>query len=247
MARRFFETTLRPLDLAEAGEFFRLAALLGYCAISLVLDPRRLDAAVELKRSAAEWGLDFVSRIDVTADSNAAMKRLLRKFRRRVELISVRGLDRRTISFGCRDRRVDLVTVERCAKFYRGDLDNLLSQDKSVELVARPLLRYSGRERGAVIRVYREVFERPERRGVKVVVGSGAQRPLEIRGPRELAALFAEVLDASQRDMLDAISTNPLRLVERNRFKLSEYFIMPGVYLYEGGDAGGEEVSGVQG
>lgn len=138
------------------------------------------------------------------------------------------------------------MTVERCTKFYRGDLDNLLSQDKSVELVARPLLRRSGAERSAVIRVYREVFDKLEKRGVRVVIGSGAQYPLEIRGPRELAALFAEILDADLGDMLDAISTNPLRLVERNRFKLSEYFVMPGVYLYEGEDAGGEEVPSIR-
>jgi RNase P/RNase MRP subunit p30 len=70
--------------------------------------------------------------------------------------------------------------------------------------------------------------------GVPVVVSSGISRELLLRKPREMAALgFLFGLD--EVSGLDAVSRNPVALVERNREKLSSGFVAPGIRVVKEG------------
>ena len=56
-----------------------------------------------------------------------------------------------------------------------------------------------------------------------IMVSSGVVEPLLLRRPREVA-LLSSLFGLEGDAALDAISTNALRLVERNREKLSPKF-----------------------
>jgi ribonuclease P/MRP protein subunit RPP1 len=75
--------------------------------------------------------------------------------------------------------------------------------------------------------ILRREVENARRYDVPVVLSSGAIDPLLMRGPRDLAALMG--LIDKEVDWLDAVSTNPWKIVERNREKLSTGFVVPGV------------------
>jgi RNase P/RNase MRP subunit p30 len=64
---------------------------------------------------------------------------------------------------------------------------------------------------------------------VPVVVSSGADEPLLMRGPRELAASM-QLLGIGEEESLDMVSDVPRELVERNRRKLEPGYVSPGVW-----------------
>ena len=60
------------------------------------------------------------------------------------------------------------------------------------------------------------------------MVSSGADEPLLMRGPRELAASM-QLLGVGEEDFLDMVSDVPWGLVERNRSKLEPSYVSPGI------------------
>jgi len=69
---------------------------------------------------------------------------------------------------------------------------------------------------------------------VPVVISSGASEEHLLRMPRDLASIaFLFGLDETQA--LDAISSNPIGIVLRNREKLSSKFVAPGIRVVREG------------
>jgi RNase P/RNase MRP subunit p30 len=73
-----------------------------------------------------------------------------------------------------------------------------------------------------------------EKLGVPVVVSSGVAGELLLRKPREMAALgFLFGLD--EVSGLDAVSQSAWAIVKRNRAKLGEGFVAPGIRVVKEG------------
>ena len=79
-----------------------------------------------------------------------------------------------------------------------------------------------------LLSVMRDEVDNAVRFGVPVVVSSGADDPHNMRGPRELAAVL-DLLGIGEEEGLDAVSTTPWSIVDRNREKLMPGFVEPGV------------------
>ena len=76
--------------------------------------------------------------------------------------------------------------------------------------------------------MFREEVENAKRYDVPVVVSSGANEPLTMRDPRSLAAV-SSLFRLDEEESLDAVSTTPWDITQRNRKKLDPKFVMPGV------------------
>ena len=61
-----------------------------------------------------------------------------------------------------------------------------------------------------------------------VVISSGVSQELLLRKPREMAAL-GFLFGFDEVSGLDAVSQNPVAIVERNREKLSDGYVAPGI------------------
>jgi len=69
---------------------------------------------------------------------------------------------------------------------------------------------------------------------VPIVISSGVSDELLMRKPRELAAL-ASLFDLDETSAMEAVSKNPVAMVERNRGKLSSRFVAPGIRIVRRG------------
>jgi RNase P/RNase MRP subunit p30 len=69
---------------------------------------------------------------------------------------------------------------------------------------------------------------------VPIVLSSGVSEERLMRMPRDLASL-AYLLGLSESEALDAVSTNPTRVVAANREKLSQRFVAPGITVIKEG------------
>lgn len=223
----------------ELRRILERAACLGYRLVAIPLEPQLpRHRARELKAMASELGLDFVTRTDVRARGRNDLLSALRRLRRRFELIGVICQNKEIARVAARDRRVDLLLFppEAGRRFFDGAEAELASSSNcALEIEIMPLFKLDKLSRIKLLAVLREEVAIAREYGVPIVISSGADRPILMRKPRELACL-ATFLGLSLEEALDAISNIPLSLVERNRAKLDPSFIAPGIRLVRKGD-----------
>ena len=71
---------------------------------------------------------------------------------------------------------------------------------------------------------------------VPIVVSSGVGEEHLMRMPRDLASI-GYLFGLSEIEALDAVSTNPKHIVDRNREKLGSKFVAPGISILKEGKA----------
>jgi RNase P/RNase MRP subunit p30 len=69
---------------------------------------------------------------------------------------------------------------------------------------------------------------------VPIVISSGVFEEKFLRKPRDMASLGL-LFGLGEKESLDAVSTNPSTIIDRNREKLSSSFIAPGIKLLKEG------------
>jgi ribonuclease P/MRP protein subunit RPP1 len=76
--------------------------------------------------------------------------------------------------------------------------------------------------------VIKRELEVARRFDVPVILSSGASTSMGLREPKALAAMTV-LLDVSEEAAVEMQTTTPDRLLKRNRAKLSEEYVSPGV------------------
>ncbi len=248
MRRRFYDL-LVSADILTRDALERVRDL-GFAGVgasisahSLAASPERVLELVEgVRRAGEEVGLDVVARLTVsTPMGEGALKRLLRKWRRRFEVISVHAVNRQVTAFASRDTRVDVVTLLPGSRLLRGDLDYMRDFGKRVELLLAPLQSGSCDERASALAYALESIEMLKKAGVTLVFSSGAVSIDQLRDPRSMAALLS-TLGLSPEQALDALSRNAAELVAEAREKLRGVVPVRGVrVITRGRPRGGGE------
>jgi len=231
--RRFVDLHLRlPRETETAKEMARLAKRIGLRLVGLTFD---LQTPNEEKLTAAkqfeERGIETVSRIDLKPRNRNQLLMTLRKFRFRYDVVAVECSARQLTSIAFRDRRVDLVFFSpSVSKSRLGELlprrserpvevnvIDLLSDDLTVVSVPR-LLRMS------------DLILAAQRKHLPLVVSSGASDMLSMRSPRDMAAI-ASVFGLEDARALDAVSSIPFSIAEKNLKKHFPRYISEGVEM----------------
>lgn len=231
---------LAPLrDFDQTTKMIAKSSELGYSQVGVPLPPSFSQDAVErLRRLCGEFGLDFVTRLDLAPKSSGELLGGLRRFRRRFEVVSVLCGSKPVARQAAKDRRVDLLcfrAVEPRRRFFDWAEAELAS--KSSVALEIDLALFLGLEGFASVslfsRLRREVAT-AKSYGVPVVLSSGAAEPLLLRKPQHYASLtFLFDMDVSLA--LEALSKNPMGIVERNRMKQSPDYVAPGVRIVRRG------------
>jgi RNase P/RNase MRP subunit p30 len=228
-------------DSCRAQQVLTKAASLGYGLVSVPLAPEANETEIaNLRRICSDLKMDFASRVDIAPRTRGQLMHLLRKLRRKFEVVGVHCGNKEVARQAAKDRRVDLLSFPSSdyrKRFFDWAEAELTSKSlAALEFEIKPLLLLEGQARIRLLSTLRRELSIAKEYSVPVVVSSGADTEMLLRKPKEVAALIS-LLSLDEVSALDMISTNPCEIVVRNREKLSRGFIAPGIRLVkEGGD-----------
>ncbi len=245
MARRFYDLNVywRIIDeVKDVGELVNICESLGFRGIALTVNEdelRQSSLLKKLKRIKSEserHGFDVALRLAIRSRSVAFSKSLLRKFRRYFEVVSMYNLTRSVASFACRDGRVDIVTYDPLGvKLYKGDIMNLIEYNKTVEFIILPLKETDDPlEAAKLIRLYQRVIGRMVKKGIRIMLTSGARSVRQLVQLHSMIAL-AKIFGMPQEEALRALSEVPEEILTLNRLKLRGLIPVRGVLLLDEG------------
>jgi len=239
MRRIFADLHLQPNlgDMEQTRRMIVKAYELGYCLIAMPVpfSPNLAEKYVQqLRGLCQEKAIDFVSRLDLKPKTPKELLQLLRRFRRKYELIAVICESKAVARQAAKDHRVDLLnfplTDPRRRFFDKAEAELASKSQASLEIDMKSLLILKGTARIRLLSTLRREAAIAKDFQVPIVVSSGATSELLMRKPLEMAAL-ANLFDLDKPSALDTVSKNPLAVVKRNREKLSPSFIAPGIRL----------------
>ncbi len=215
-----------PRDTRAIGE---LVSELGFKLAAVSLPAQTESFTREAVGADFErFGIDVVSRIDLAPRSRHELLGQLRKCRRQFEVVAVRCDNQAVGLVAARDGRVDLIYFDpaRPNMRLRKPLAELCSNALEIQ-VGRHATQLRARP---VLAKLRDEVNIARSAGLNVVLTSGARRPVELRGPLDIAAVGCS-LGLTPADSEAAVSTNPVTIVRANRQKLSPTHVELGVKL----------------
>ncbi len=241
MKRVFADLHLKPnpKDTDQVKKLIAKAAQLGYRYSAVALPPEtNAETIRNLKIVAAEVKVDFVSRVDLHPRNQNDLLSMLRKLRRRFEIVSVQCDNKEIARQAAKDRRVDLLsfpsTDYRYRFFDRAEAELASSGAAGFEVDVKPLLVLEGPPRVRFLSTLRRELAVALEFHLPIVLSSGASETVLLRKPRE-TAMLASLFGLTGSAALDAVSTSPAHMVKVNREKLGANFVAPGIRLIKKG------------
>jgi len=226
-------------DQTESKRIIERASEFGYTRISTPASSKiTREGLTYLKDLSKEAGLDFVSRVDFRPRNETELTHFLRRFRRCFEVICILCDTKEIARQAAKDRRVDLVnfpSIDYHRRFFdRAEAELAHSSIAAFEVDIKPLLILDGPPRIRLLTSLRREVDLACEFKVPLILSSGTEEFRLMRFPKDMASV-AYLFGMDEATALDAISTNPEEIVKRNRKKLSERFIAPGISIVEGG------------
>ncbi len=230
---------LNPKDLVSTSRIVAKAASLGYGLIAapFYVDTNTKDEE-EIRKICHNVGVDFASRVDLHARTRDHLISQLRKMRRKYELICVSCETKEIARQAAKDNRVDLLSfpsVDYTKRFFdKAEAELVCDGLAALEIDIKPLYLLDRRARTRFLSTLRREVSTAKEFRIPVVLSSGVASETLLRKPREIAAL-AGLFDLDVSSGLEAVSTNPFWIVNRNREKLSSGFVAPGISVVKEG------------
>jgi ribonuclease P/MRP protein subunit RPP1 len=241
MTRVFADLHLRVnlRDPQATQKIINRAARFGYSLISIPFTSvMRQEELAKLKAMCTEVGIDFVSRADFHPRTENDLTHFLRKFRRQFEIISISCDTKEVARQAAKDRRVDLLSfpsLDYHKRFFdRAEAELASGCLAALEVDVRPLLVLEGPSRVRLLMSLRREIAVAREFKVPIVVSSGVAEEKFMRYPKDMASL-AYIVGLDEASALDAVSTNPEEIVKRNREKLRNRFVAPGISIVKEG------------
>lgn len=214
-----------PKGQTTAARFAKTAAEYGFDGVVV----RTREAAYDPEALAQKYGIDVVSGIEVEAPDPQAASGAVGHHRSECTILSVRGGTPELNRFAVEQDRVDVLSRPFRAD---GDVNHVIvkeavEHDVRIEFDLGPVLRLDGGERVRYLRKLRKLRELVAYYDAPYVVSANPDSHLELRAPRELAAV-AEIVGFDGGAVEQGLAEWG-RLAARNRERRSESFISPGV------------------
>jgi RNase P/RNase MRP subunit p30 len=233
--RKFVDLHLKPSleNFEQVKSMIAKSAQLGFEMVGLSFPPEINDDELKrVRKICQDADVELVTRVDLTPRSRRKLLTDLRRLRRRFEIVNVLCASKVVARQAAKDRRVDLLSfpAPRHPKvlFDRAEAELASSSLACLEINMQPLLSLRGFERIRLLSVLRREVAVANRLKVPIVLSSGAAHPRFLRKPQDLASL-GMLFGLDLPLALDALSDAPLRIVERNRQKLSSDYVASGV------------------
>lgn len=225
-------------DFEQVSRMVNKASTLGYRLIAITFPLNYAGEVERLKDLCKEAKIDLAFRLDLKPRTPDELMRNLRMFRRRFEIIGVTCESKNVARQAAKDRRVDLLNFPsldfRRRFFDRAEAELASNALASLEIDVKPLLTLEGPARVKLLSCLRREAAIAEEFHVPIVMSGGVSNELYMRKPRELAAL-AYLFDLDRVSAIEAVSSNPMAIVKRNREKLGQRFVAPGIRIIRRG------------
>lgn len=232
---KFSDLNLRvPLnDWEKTRGIIAKSSELGYSQIGVPLRPNvKQDVTDRLRQICEEFSVDLVTRLELSPKSSSELLGTLRQFRGKFEVVSVLCGSKPVARQAAKDRRVDLLSfpaVDARKRFFDWAEAELASKSSAAfEIDMAQVLSLEGFLRVRLFSCLRREVATARSSGVPVVISSGASGLWLLRKPEDFASL-AFLFDVDSSLALEALSTIPVSIVERNRERLSPDYLAPGV------------------
>lgn len=174
--------------------------------------------------------------VEVAAANANEMRRLLEKYRNRVEVLAVHGGDEAINRAACEDGRADVLTHPQDSSKTSGinHIIARLAADKQVaiEFSLFPIIRIRGGTRVRTLSSYRANFALVRKYGAPYVITSGAMSHYDLRDARSMIAL-ARLFGMNEAEAIKGLSYYPEQIIRRT----SPGYVMEGVEIVEPGDS----------
>lgn len=222
-------------NLGQVEKMVKRSSDLGYQLVGISLPPNiKREKIHQLRTICENVGVDLVTRIDFVPKTSNELLRILRRFRRKFEIISVTCNSKSVARQAAKDRRVDLLVFPtgfpRKRFFDNAEAELASKAEGALEIDMAPLLSLTGFPRIRFLSSLRKEVAIAEKFKVPIVISSGATDVSLLRGPYDYAA-FATIFDLPMPLALRGLTENPWGIVERNRKKLSSGYVAPGLFV----------------
>ena len=221
---------------ATVGRYARTAREYGFGGVVV----RTRTAEFDPHGLADATGVDVVPAVEIVADDPPSASGSVGNFRPDFPLVLLRGGTNALNRFAVEQDRVDVLARPMAGD---GDFNHVLAKaardhGTRVEFDLAPVLRESGGSRVRALKDLRKLRELVTQYDAPFVVSARPSSHLELRAPRELVALGEAVGFTAEQVRTGLAEWG--RLADRNRRRLSEEFISPGVERgrYEADDRG---------
>ncbi|MEM2825310.1 MAG: RNase P subunit p30 family protein [Candidatus Bathyarchaeia archaeon] len=242
MRKAFVDLHLRPpIEQADkVRSLLEKSASLGYSVVGLTFPAEADKGSIEnMRKICSDVGLDLVSRVDLVPKNAKELLRTLCSVRWRFEVVAVYCNSREVALQAAKDRRVDLLlfSPSEAGRHFFGPSEAKLASEKgaALEVNLAPLLYLEGRARISMLSVLRREVSIANSFNVSIVLSSGATSPSMLRRPEDYAFL-SYLIGLDLNYAKKALSDNPISIVERNRRKLSQNYVCPGVFIVKRGE-----------
>jgi len=240
--RRYADLRLCPSieDPDQVERMVSKSSELGYHMVAISIPPNITQTKIrQLQKICGSADVDLVTRIDLAPQTSKELLHLLRRFRRRFEVISMICDSKPVARQAAKDRRVDLLTFPAAnlqKRFFDNAEAELASNAlSSLEIEMAPLLLLKGLPRIRLLSILRREAAIAKRFDVPIVISSGATDEYLMRSPHDYVAL-ASLFDMGTSVALRAFSEIPFSIVRRNREKLSPNYVAPGIRVVKEGN-----------
>ena len=168
-------------------------------------------------------GLEVFTRADFACSRRQDLLKLLRRFRRLFDIISVKCLNHAIALVAARDRRVDAIFFD----LLRGNV----WFDHSIANVCRAAFEFNLRpliEDASLLSKAMREMRIAEEHKLNIVISSGCTSPAFVRTPSQLSAVGV-MLGLERYHVRDMVSLIPWSILERNVERRSHQYIEDGV------------------
>jgi len=230
-----------------ASTVARMAATAADCGFSGVVVRNHGDEPADYDAGAIgeRYGVDVVDGVEIRAESRSRAGGFLGSHRPERTVVLVHGGDSDINRFAAESERVDVLAHPMAGE---GDVNHVIAEaaaDNGValEVDLSSVLRASGGRRARAIADLRKLGELIEHADAPYVVSADPRSHLQMRAPRELLAV-GEVV-GFDRETIEAGLAEWGRIAERNRERLSEAYVAPGVWRGSPDGEGGNGEGGM--
>jgi len=239
--RRFTDLHLRfpKGDVGELKEMLRVSSELGYSTLAISFSLNMKEEIRQTRIICSDLGIGLATRVDLEPKTEGELLRAVKGLRYRFEIIAVKCLTKGVARQAAKDRRVDILNFPtdpaQRERMYFDRQEAVLASGAlaALEINASTILGEGPFNRARLLATMRREITEARRMGVPFILSSGAENLYGLRSPRDLASLLT-LMDVDWESALDAVSEEPLKMVERNREKLKVDHISPGVRVVEG-------------
>jgi RNase P/RNase MRP subunit p30 len=221
---------------SSLSEMIEMAHRLGQQNICLsdfgAIDPSQVESLLEECKG---FSLNIYSRADISPKTPQELSQKLNMLRRKVDLVSVECSTENVCRFTSSNKLVDIITLAHTAKapvFTEMVARNCSKNEIALEITLIPFIRYYGKVRAKLLRIWRKLLSIATRNDVMLVVGTGALNKYELRGSREML-LLAKLIGLPHDIAKQSLKEIPFKLIERRILERNGKIIMPGVQIVD--------------